>query len=165
MKLCWSSNWVERVEANAFCSGGRDRTAAAQLDKWELQGCANVNSSFSSNIFCQFLDGSPSDVIGCSPERRYDHRSMGRKWIGGNIFPSSFQIGQAGEAPNVDIGWKRQNNKKTCQCFFFPFIPVSNVAVSLIIDLYDIISFGQCYYHWSLPNMIYHKFQAIFTSL
>ena len=117
MKLCWSSIWVERVEANAFCSGGRDRTAAAQLDKWELQGCANVNSSFSSNIFCQFLNGSPSDVIGCSPERRYDHRSMGRKWIGGNIFPSSFQIGQAGEPANVEIGWKRQSNKKTANLF------------------------------------------------
>ena len=98
-------------------------------------------------ILCKYiwsisiLDGSPSDVIGCSPERRYDHRSMGRKWIGGNIFPYSFQIGQAGEAANVDIGWKRQNNKKTGQCFFFPCIPVSNVAVRPIIDLYDIISF------------------------
>ena len=124
-----------------FALAGQDsRRTIGQMRTSRLRKCQFF-------ILCKYilsisiLDGSPSDVIGCSPERRYDHRSMGRKWIGGNIFPYSFQIGHAGEAANVDIGWKRQNNKKTGQCFFFPCIPVSNVAASLIIDLYDIISF------------------------
>ena len=118
MKLCWSSNWVERVEANAFCSGGRDsRHTIGQMRTSRLCKCQFF-------ILCKYILSISKWITNwCNwliTWKEVRSPNYGLKINLRQHTPLSFQIGQFGEPANVEIGWKRQKNKKTANVFSFP---------------------------------------------
>ena len=146
MKLCWSSNWVERVEANAFCSGGRDsRRTIGQMRTSRLCKCQFF-------ILCKYILSISKWITNwCNwliTWKEVRSPNYGLKINLRQHTPLSFQIGQFGEPANVEIGWKRQNNKKKLPMFF--------------LSLYSCFKCGCQTDYWFLW---YHELLAMLLSL